>query len=109
MDPKKLFSHALEHPLQVVGVALAAVLASPVVLLALTQLWPYLLAGGVVAVVSIDQGESNVKCSLAWVLDVSPWRDAVVQAALVFLSKKQVPRPAAAAESATSGEFQQLE
>jgi hypothetical protein len=53
MDPKKLFLHALEHPLQVVGVALVAVLASPVVLLALTQLWPYLLAGGVVAVVSI--------------------------------------------------------
>jgi hypothetical protein len=46
--------------------------------------------------------------SLTWVLDVSPWRNAVVQAALVFLSKKQVHRPAAAAESATSGESQQL-
>jgi hypothetical protein len=52
MELKKLLSFALDHPLHVVGVALAAVCASPVVLLALTVLWPYLLAGGVLAVVS---------------------------------------------------------
>jgi hypothetical protein len=58
MDLKQLLSFALEHPLHVVGVALAAVCASPVVLLALTVLWPYLLAGAAVAVVSI--GNSNI-------------------------------------------------
>lgn len=54
MDLKKVLSFALEHWLHALGVLLAAVFATPVVWQALKVLWPYLLAGGVIAVVSIS-------------------------------------------------------